>query len=128
MNRVEITGRLTKDIEVRKTPNGVSTTTFTVAVDRRNKEQQTADFISVVAWRQSADYLASYGRKGDWVEISGRIQTRNYESDGRRVYVTEIVADEVHLVTNRKESTPAEVQDEVQEGETAWNTTADMPW
>lgn len=119
MNRVEITGRLTKDIECRKTPNGVSTTTFTVAVDRRSKEQQSADFINVVAWRQSADYLASYGRKGDWVEVSGRIQTRNYESDGRKVYVTEVVSDEVHLVANKKDD---------QEGETAWNTTADMPW
>lgn len=116
MNRVEITGRLTKDVEVRKTPNDVSTATFYVAVDRRSKEQ-TADFISCVAWRQSADYLGAYGKKGDWVEVSGRIQTRNYDSDGRRVYITEVIADDVHLVTGKKE----------EKGDTAWNTT-DYPW
>lgn len=129
MNRVEITGRLTKDVELRKTPNDVSTATFTVAVDRRRSEQQTADFISCVAWRQAADYLSSYGRKGDWVEVCGSIQTRNYEgSDGRKVYVTEVLASEVHLVNGKKSAdTTAETYDEG--SDTAWNTSVkNLPW
>ena len=111
MNRVELVGRLTKDVEVRKTQSGLSVATFTVACDRRfsrdqqNNSQQTADFISCVAWRQTADFLGSYARKGALVSVEGRIQTRNYDDrDGRRVYVTEVVADDVRLLESRSQS------------------------
>lgn len=111
MNRVELVGRLTRDVEVRKTQSNLSVATFTVACDRRvsrdqqNQGQQTADFISCVAWRQTADFLGSYARKGSMVAVEGRIQTRNYDDrDGKRVYVTEVVADHVQLLESRSQS------------------------
>lgn len=112
MNRVEITGRLTSDVELRKTQSGLSAASFTLAVDKISKEQ-TADFIPCVAWRQSAEYLAKYGKKGNWCEVSGRIQVRSYEKDGKKVYITEVIADDVHLVNGKK-------------GE-EWKT-EEMPW
>ena len=130
MNRVELTGRLTKDIELRQTPNGVSTTTFTLAVDRRTKEQQSADFIQCVAWRQSADYLSAYGRKGDWLEVTGRMQVRTYDQDGQRVYITEVIADEVHLVGGRKAAqNGSETATEDERSMEQWNTASkNLPW
>ncbi|MBQ9154773.1 MAG: single-stranded DNA-binding protein [Solobacterium sp.] len=109
MNRVELVGRLTRDVEVRKTQSGLSVATFTVACDRRvsrdQQGQQSADFISCVAWRQTADFLGSYARKGAMVSVEGRIQTRNYDDrDGKRVYVTEVVADNVQLLESRSQS------------------------
>ena len=98
MNKVQLVGRLTRDPELRTTGNGVSVCSFTVAVNRRFRNAQgeyEADFINCVAWRQSAELLAKYFAKGRMVGLVGSIQTRNYEKDGQRVYVTEVVADEV---------------------------------
>ena len=105
INRVVLVGRLTRDVEVRKTGSGLSVAQFTVAVDRRMPKnsdgQQSADFVPCVAWRQSADFLGSYARKGNLVSVEGRIQTRNYDDkDGRKVYVTEVVCDSVQLQSN----------------------------
>lgn len=110
INRVVLVGRLTRDVEVRKTANGLSVATFTVACDRRmargqdGNNQQSADFISCVAWRQAADFLGSYARKGALVGVEGRIQTRNYDRDGQKVYVTEIVCDTVNLLESKSQS------------------------
>lgn len=110
LNRVILIGRLTRDPEMRYTPNGVATTTFTLACDRpftnANGERE-ADFISIVTWRQLAETCANYLRKGRLTAVEGRIQTRHYEnSEGRRVYVTEVVADNVRfLESNRNENT-----------------------
>ena len=105
INRVILVGRLTRDVEVRKTTSGLSVATFTVACNRRqsaNSQDRQADFISCVAWRQTADFLASYAKKGNLVGIEGRIQTRNYDgADGKKVYVTEVVCDSVQLLTPR---------------------------
>ena len=105
VNHVVLVGRLTKDIELRKTNSNVSTCSFTVAVDKRfasqQSGQQTADFINCVAWRQSAEFLANYATKGTIVSVEGRIQTRNYEGQNGRVYVTEVVADNVQIISNR---------------------------
>ncbi|MGP1376109.1 MAG: single-stranded DNA-binding protein [Bulleidia sp.] len=121
LNRVVLVGRLTKDVEVRKTPSGISMARFTVAVDRRfssrNNAQQnnqpTADFISCIAWRQSADFLGSYGRKGTLVGVEGSIQTGSYTNQaGQKVYTTDVSADNVQLLesrsasSNRAESAP----------------------
>lgn len=90
INRVVLVGRLTRDVEVRKTASGLSVATFTVACDRRmargqdGNNQQSADFISCVAWRQAADFLGSYAHKGALVGVEGRIQTRNYDRDGQK--------------------------------------------
>ena len=110
INRVVLVGRLTRDVEVRKTASGLSIATFTVACDRRmargqdGNNQQSADFISCVAWRQAADFLGSYARKGALVGVEGRIQTRNYDRDGQKVYVTEIVCDTVNLLESKSQS------------------------
>ena len=110
INRVVLVGRLTRDVEVRKTASGLSVATFTVACDRRmargqdGNNQQSADFISCVAWRQAADFLGSYARKGALVGVEGRIQTRNYDRDGQKAYVTEIVCDTVNLLESKSQS------------------------
>lgn len=103
INNVVLVGRLTKDIELRKTTSNISTCSFTLACDKRFKPTQegapTADFINCVAWRQSAEFLASYAGKGSIVAVEGSIQTRNYDGqDGRKVYVTEVLCDRVRLI------------------------------
>lgn len=105
INRVILVGRLTKEPMLRKTANGTSVATFTVACNRRfsgqNQEQQ-ADFINCVAWRQSADFISQYATKGSLVGVEGRIQTRTYDDQtGKRVYVTEVVADTVQILESR---------------------------
>jgi len=112
VNKVILVGRLTRDVEVRKTASGTSYARFTVACDRRfggssqgDSSQPTADFIGCVAWRQSADFLGSYGRKGNLVSVEGSIQTGSYtDRDGRKVYTTDIVADRVQLLESRNAS------------------------
>ena len=106
INRAVLVGRLTRDVEVRKTQSGISCAMFTVACDRNRKKddnsnEPTADFISCVAWRQPADFLGQYARKGSLVGVDGRIQTRNYEKDGQRIYMTEVVADQVRLLESK---------------------------
>ncbi|AIM16542.1 MULTISPECIES: single-stranded DNA-binding protein [Neobacillus] len=102
LNRVVLVGRLTRDPELRYTPNGVAVATFTLAVNRTFSNQQgerEADFINCVVWRKPAENVANYLKKGSLAGVDGRIQTRNYEGqDGRRVYVTEVVADSVQFL------------------------------
>jgi single-strand DNA-binding protein len=102
LNRVILIGRLTKDPELRYTPAGVAVAQFTLAVDRPfSKEQgeREADFIPVVTWRQLAETCANYLRKGRLAAVEGRMQVRNYENnEGRRVYVTEVIADNVRFL------------------------------
>lgn len=111
LNRVILIGRLTKDPELRYTPSGVAVATFTLAVDRPFTNQQgtkEADFLNIVTWRQLAETCANYLRKGRLTAVEGRIQVRNYENnEGKRVYVTEIIADNVRFLesagSNREE-------------------------
>lgn len=110
MNTVNLVGRLTKDVEVRKTQSGISTASFTVAIDRpkaKGAEKAEADFISCTAWRGTADFLGNYAKKGAVVSVEGRIQTRSYEKDGARVYVTEVLANNVQLMGGAGGTTPA---------------------
>lgn len=107
MNSVQLIGRLTKDIDLRQTQSGNSVGSFTLAVNRNFTNQQgerKADFILCVAWRKTAEVLAQYTQKGSRVGVEGRIQTRNYDDpQGNRVYVTEVVVDQVHFLESRKE-------------------------
>lgn len=102
LNRVILIGRLTRDPELRYTPSGVAVTQFTLAVDRPFTSQsgeREADFINIVTWRQLAETCANYLRKGRLTAVEGRIQVRNYENnEGKRVYVTEVVADNVRFL------------------------------
>jgi single-strand DNA-binding protein len=105
MNRVVLVGRLTKDPELRYTPSGVAVATFTLAVNRAFTNQQgerEADFINCVIWRKPAENVANFLKKGSLAGVDGRIQTRNYEGqDGRRVYVTEVMAESVQFLEPR---------------------------
>ena len=102
MNKVMLVGRLTKDPEVKMTSNQTQFCNITVAVDRRFKDangQRQADFISCVAWRQTAAFIQKYFRKGSRIGLVGSIQTRNYEDqNGQKRYVTEVVVDEAEFV------------------------------
>lgn len=97
INRVVLTGRPTRDPELRNTKSGTSVCSFTLAVDRnfknRNGERE-ADFISCIAWQKTAEVMSQYVKKGSVIGVDGRIQTRSYDNrDGQRVYVTEVVVD-----------------------------------
>lgn len=97
MNKVQLTGRIASDIALKVTNNGVSNCSFRIASQRRFKNAEgnyEADFISCVAWRGTADFISKYFHKGDPIEIVGCIQTRNYEKDGQRIYVTEVLVEE----------------------------------
>lgn len=105
INNVVLVGRLTKDIELKETGNG-KYANFTLAVTRKFKNQNgeyDADFVQVVAWRQTAEFLARFdAKKGNLLGVTGRIQTRNYENQqGQRVYVTEVVADSVTFLESK---------------------------
>ena len=104
MNRAVLVGRLTKDPELRKAGSGNSVVNFTIAINRTftnaNGERE-ADFINCVVWGRNADNMATYVGKGALIGVEGRIQTRSYESEGRRVYVTEVVADSVQFLESK---------------------------
>ncbi len=104
INRVVLVGRITRDPLLRKTQSGASVVSFTIACNRRVPSQgQDADFISCVAWNRTADFMAQYVKKGALLGLEGRIQTRNYDDkDGKRVYVTEVVADSVQFLESKK--------------------------
>lgn len=105
INRAVLTGRLTKDAELRTTQSGLSVATFTLAVNRQySKAKGDADFINCVIWRKAAENFCNFTSKGSLVGIDGRIQTRSYDDkDGKRVYVTEIVVDSFSLLESKKD-------------------------
>lgn len=99
MNVAALVGRLTRDPELRYTPSGVATCSFTLAVeDPFAKTDPKADFINIVTWKQTAEACANYLKKGRLCSVNGRIKTRNYEKDGRKVYITEILAENVRFL------------------------------
>lgn len=112
INRTIITGRLVKNIEIRYTQNNVAITQFTLAVQRKFKNQNgeyESDFINCVAYKSTAELLSKYTGKGDLIGIEGRIQTRNYENqEGKKVYVTEVIVESVDFLASKKEEKPKE--------------------
>lgn len=105
INNVVLVGRMTREAELRYTPSNVAVATFTLAVNRTFKSQngeREADFINVVIWRQQAETLANWAKKGALIGVTGRIQTRSYDNQqGQRVYVTEVVADTFEMLESR---------------------------
>lgn len=109
-NKVVIMGRITQAVEVKITPQGVSVTTFSVAVDRsysgKGQEKQT-DFFNCVAWRGTAEFIANYFGKGKMILIEGELQNRTYkDKDGNNKQVTEIIVQNVHFTGEPKDSKP----------------------
>lgn len=107
INNVALVGRMAGDAELRYTPNNQAVATFRLAVNRTFKNQngeRETDFINCVIWRQQAENLVNWSKKGALIGITGRIQTRSYENQqGQRVYVTEVVADNFQLLESRKD-------------------------
>src|SRR5690625_3876990 len=108
LNRIVLIGRLTRDPELRYTSNGIAVTSFSLAVDRsftnRQGERET-DFINIVTWRGLAETCANYLKKGRLTAVEGRLQIRNYENnEGRRIYVSEVVADNVRFLESMQSS------------------------
>ena len=107
MNKAILMGRLTRDPEMRTTPQGTSVCSFSIAVNRRfSKEgQQQADFINCVAWRQQAEFICKYFTKGSMIAVVGSIQTRTWDGqDGKKQYATEVVVDEAHFTGSKAET------------------------
>lgn len=115
LNRIVLIGRLTKDLELKYTPNGVAVCTFTLAVERSYKNAQgekETDFIPHVVYRQLAELCANYLSKGKLAATEGILQIRNYENqEGKRIYVTEVVADNVRFLSP-KDSNASSTQEQ----------------
>lgn len=112
INRTILTGRLTKDVDLRYTQGGTAVGSFTIAVTRafkNDKGERESDFINCVIWRKSAENFSNFAHKGSLVGVEGRIQTRNYENQqGNRVYVTELVVDNFSLLESKGQQTPTQ--------------------
>ena len=135
INIVVLTGRLTKEPELRKTQSGTSYLKFTVAVDRMKKEDG-ADFIQCSAWKQQAEFLSQYADKGTMVGVSGRITTGSYEDrqTGKKVYTTEVTCDRVNILESKKLKPDYPTGgnsvrlENITFPETEANTDEDVPW
>lgn len=110
INNITLVGRLTKDPELKYTPSGVAVANFTLAVNRKFSNQQgekETDFINCVVWRKQAENAANFLKKGHLAGVEGSLQTRNYEGqDGKRVYVSEVIADSVQFLEPKRDSQP----------------------
>ena len=117
INKAILEGRIVRDIEIRKTASGKSYTSFTLAVNRTYKQegQPDADFITCVTWGKNADVLEKYTEKGTLISVDGHIQTRSYESNGKKVYVTEVVCESVHLIEAKKQKQVQPTQPQYQQ-------------
>ena len=121
LNKVILAGHLTHDPELKQTPSGVSTTTIRVAVNRRYSKDgnNEADFITIVAWRQTAEFICRYFKKGSAICVTGAIQTRTWQDkDGGNRYAVEIVADEAMFVDGK---TSAENQKNIEKEPTSFS-------
>lgn len=111
INKSILGGRLTADPELKQTASGISAVTFTIAVNRRYAKdgQQEADFINCQAWRQTAEFISKYFKKGSSICIAGAIQTRSWtDTSGQKRYATEVVADEAYFVDGKNDAQGAE--------------------
>lgn len=108
LNKVILIGRTTRDVDFRRTSTGTPVATFTLALDNRfvlKDGKPTTDFINCVAWNKTAETMEKYVKKGAMIAVEGRIQTRNYENkDGNKVYVTEIVCENMRMLDTRNSS------------------------
>lgn len=121
MNKVILIGRLTRDPEVKYQDTGSCISRFTLAVDRRFKkegDEVTADFISIVAFSKTAEFIEKYFRKGSKIVIEGRIQTGSYtNSDNQKVYTTAVIAENVEFAESKKSNTDAAASTEADQGD-----------
>lgn len=116
MNKIELLGRLTKDVDVRYTAStNAMVVTFSIAVNRRfakQGEERQTDFFNIVAYGKTAEFISKYFSKGQGIAIVGRIQNNNYEKDGKTIYHNQIIAEEVYFADSKKDNTTNDVPDE----------------
>lgn len=108
MNKTLLVGRICKEPELKQTQNQTAYCNFTLAVDRKFKDangQRQTDFINCIAWKQTATFICKYFHKGNRIGISGSIQTRSYEKDGNKTFITEVLAEEAEFVENTNTAT-----------------------
>ena len=118
MNNVSLVGRLTRDPEIKATNSGSSYARFSIAVDRRGKDAGT-DFINIVAWRDRAEFIAKYFKKGKPILVLGELQTRSYtDKQGKKCYVTEVIVSEADFVENKN---PSGEQKQISSGSDTYN-------
>lgn len=98
MNKVELIGRITKDLELRYTQSQKPVLSFSIAVNKRVNGENSADFISCVAWNTTAEFISKYFKKGQAIAVIGRLQNRSYEDDKGKHYITEVVVEETEFV------------------------------
>lgn len=113
MNKVVLVGRLTKEPEIKLTTSETQYCNFTVAVDRRFKDangQRQADFINCVAWKQTAGFIQKYFKKGNRIGLTGSIQTRSYDKDGQKVFITEVLVEDVEFVESLSKTNSEETE------------------
>jgi single-strand DNA-binding protein len=118
MNRIILIGRLTKDPELRYTPNGVAVASFTLAVNRPFTNQQgekEADFINIIVWRKTAENCANYLKKRSQTAVEGRLQIRTYDKDGFKKWITEVIAEKVEFLERKKDGNTSSASQEEQE-------------
>ena len=129
-NLVVLTGRLTADPELKTTQNGNSVTSFSIAVNRRfnrSAEEQQTDFINIVVWGQSAEFVSKYFKKGSMIGIEGRIQTRKYtDKNGNNRTAFEVVANNVQFVESKRDSAPSDSEEPASFSNAGANEFADL--
>ena len=107
MNNICLLGRLTVDPELKTTPNGVNVTSFNIAVDKYTNGERKADFIPIVAWRATAEFITKYFKKGNLIGIEGSIQTRRYQDrDGNNRTAFEVVVNQAQFVESKRDAAP----------------------
>ena len=108
LNKVILGGRITADPELKKTDSGIAVCSFSMAINRKNKDgEQQTDFVNCVAWRKTAEFIAQYFKKGSCICIVGSIQTRTWtDNDNNKRYATEIISDEAYFVDSKGSNTP----------------------
>lgn len=125
-NKAILIGRMVADPELKTTPNGVSVTSFRIAVDRAFAKERTADFFSITCWRQQAEFVCKYFAKGKPIGIDGAIQNREYtDKDGNKRTATEIVADRVFFVGGKETQVGAE---NAAQGDSGGSDDDDLPF
>lgn len=118
-NKVTLGGRIVNDLELKKTQQGISVLSFSIAINRRGSSTE-SDYINVVAWRQTAEFISSYFRRGSSICVNGSIQTRSWTDtkSGTKKYATEVIADEAFFVDSKAEtekSSPTSVEPHYEE-------------
>lgn len=122
MNRIQITGRATADFEVKTTQNNIAVCSFSLAV-KRPRTKDTTDFINCTAWRQGAEFLGKYAKRGDMIGVTGTLTSRSFEDkNGNKRTAWEVVADDVEILSSKGQAENADESDKAEQG----NMFADM--